>query len=127
MAADQTTFAPRLQEELASITAEFNRPADLPYWSYHVFRTGFFSVQGFAGVLAAQLTNGVCVWCVCVCACECVHWSDRECRRCIACYCSFDSCCGEKRARVHPVSDVAVATVVGFRSQARRCSSRHPR
>jgi len=58
VAADQTTFAPRLQEELASITAEFNRPADLPYWSYHVFRTGFFSVQGFAGVLAAQLTNG---------------------------------------------------------------------
>lgn len=44
--------------QMADIQAEFGSPQDVPYWSYHLMRTSFFSVQGAVGVLAAQLQGG---------------------------------------------------------------------
>lgn len=52
------TLVARVQQEVNGVRKEFDRPADAPYWTYHLFRTGFFTAQGFAGVVAAQLTNG---------------------------------------------------------------------
>ena len=37
------------------IRAEFNTAEDLPYWSYHVLRASFFTVQAAAGVLGAKM------------------------------------------------------------------------
>jgi len=56
--AEMDSFASKLQEQMADIQAEFGSPQDVPYWSYHLMRTSFFSVQGAVGVLAAQLQGG---------------------------------------------------------------------
>lgn len=50
-------FLDKLQGEVEAIRTQYSEADDLPYWSYHVFRSSFFTLQGAAGVIAAQLQN----------------------------------------------------------------------
>lgn len=50
-------FLNKLQTELDAVRKEYSNVEDLPYWTYHVFRSSFFTLQGAAAVIAAQVQN----------------------------------------------------------------------
>jgi len=47
-----------LTQELASTREEFGRLEDVPYFAYHLFRSSFFTVQGFVGLVMATANGG---------------------------------------------------------------------